>query len=198
MTEKRSRIRWLLVVFGAFGVSAISFYYLQNAGQMRGGDVAPVKVAWLFTVIAYWYVLPAFWWLDHSLTRQVRFIALVLLMNMVIRAAFEIPMMLADSWHHSYGIGHDLFSAALCLWLSFRVSESSRWLRAYCLSCVALFLVEAVFAAYLRAVTAADGRVFYLPSDQAHLPMMLLTGVAVGFAWVMTISLLRRWYVYQA
>ncbi len=193
---------------------AIGFHYLQNSGAIKGGSVPAVKTAWLFTVLFYWYVLPAIYSADKSLPTMVRQLFAVVLINMIVRALVELPMMyVTQTWLHIYGIGHDIFSALLCLAIGLMLmspgllsvvlrSQVAKkqgttlpgWLHGYFIFSAFLFLMEAVFANYLRNVTGADGKIFFLPMESSHGLMLSITAVVVATTWGVIIYQMRQWH----
>jgi len=185
----------LLLSIGLLAVVAAAFYLLQNSHAAPGGQIAPVKVAWLLTVIIYWFVLPLFWATDKRLSRHSRIACSILLVNMLLRAAFELPMMyITDSWLHIYGIGHDLFSACLCVCIAWQLRHNARWLALYFFTCSVLFLFETWFADYLRRASDGDGSVFFLGPDQAHSTILSVTGIVVSLAVIAGVLLTREWW----
>lgn len=198
---------------------AIGFHILQNSGAVQGGTLPVAKTAWLFTVLFYWYVLPAIFCADKSLPKIVRVLFVVALCNMVLRAAFELPMMyVTQTWLHAYGIGHDIFSLILCSLLAVILvlslsrkhaipehgvltqralvhrAQAMGWPSHYFIFSAFLFMIEAVFASYLRSVTNANGEIFFLPPDPAHQTMLVVTTVLVVFSWGMIFYLARQWH----
>lgn len=181
------------------------FFVLQNSGQVRGGSISVAKTLWLFTVLFYWYMLPAFWWLDSRLPRVVRLVFLLALVNMIVRAIVELPMMyVTDSWLHIYGIMHNvcsiMLSIGIALWLvkvgrdAKEVKPHLLWVVGYFIWSAVLFFIESIFAYYLRMVTSADGSVFFLPASQSHLIMQNVTIFVVVCVWVSVVFLTGRWY----
>lgn len=192
--SRRKHARRLLFALVALGLSATVFYFIQNASSGRGGDVAPVKVLWLLTVIVFWYLLPLCWATDRTLSAQIKGACRVFALNMLLRAGVEIWMMyVTENWLHSYGIAHDIASLILCLALVVYVRKCEVWAPVFFAYCAVLFAIEAVFASYLRKVADADGSVFFLPSLPDHKAIMIATGTAVGISAIVGLGLIRKW-----
>lgn len=172
------------------------FHFAQNSGTLVGGSVPFVKSAWLFTVLFYWYVMPAIWLSDTKLAKPIKLVLGISLANMVLRALFELPLMyVTASWLHAYGIGHDIFSVALSLILLLWLVRNSGkgdalWVKWYLCVSALLFLVESYFALYLRSVTDADGSVFFLPSSPSNTVILATTAAAVLLAWAAIVYIL--------
>jgi len=170
------------------------FYRAQNAPGSAGGNVAAVKALWLLCVIIFWYVLPAFWMLDVSLSRNARLVCALALANMVLRAVVELGMMyVSHSWKHSYGIGHDIASIVLCIAIVIVVRRDEFWLPLFFAYCALLFAFETYFALYLRRVTNADGSVFFLASSDAHAPVLQTTAAIVTASVIIGIYIVGKW-----
>lgn len=170
------------------------FYWRQNAPGSAGGDIAFVKALWLYCVIVFWYLLPAAWLLDTSLSRVARLACATLLASMVLRAVVELVMMYGfDSWKHDYGIGHDVASIALCLVLAVVLRHDESWLPRFFAYCAILFAFETWFAMYLKRVSNADGSVFFLPSSDAHATILQATTVIVSVSVVIGAYIVWRW-----
>lgn len=192
--SRRKHARRLLFSLLALCLLATAFYFIQNSSSGRGGDVAPVKVLWLLTVIVFWYLLPLFWATDRTLSAQIKGAFRIFTLNMLLRAGVEIWMMyVTENWLHSYGIAHDIASLVLCLALVVYVRKYEFWAPAYFAYCAVLFAIEALFASYLRSVADADGSVFFLPSLPDHKAMMIATGTAVGISAIVGFGLIRKW-----
>lgn len=175
-------------------IVTLSFYRVQNAPGSAGGDVAVVKVLWLFCVIVFWYILPAIWLFDVSLSRKARLACMVLLASMVFRAFVELVMMYVfDSWKHSYGIGHDVASIVLCGALVIAMRRDEVWLSSFFAYCAILFVFETYFALYLRRVSNADGSVFFLPPSDAHAQVLQMTTVVVTVSVIIGVYIVWKW-----
>ena len=142
--------------------------------------------------------MPFFRITDKALPAMLRLLFAIALTNMVVRALFELPMMyISGNWLHIYGIGHDIFSIALCLFLTILSAVTIRpaavWSAVYFGFSAILFSAEAVFASYLRQVTSADGTVFFLPSDQNHSLMLTMTVMLVVAIFIVSLLLISKW-----
>ena len=184
---------WLSIALLA--LSAATFFIIQNGSTAPpGGHVAPVKTAWLGTVLLCWYVYPALLLADRRLQAS-RGLLTIFLINMLARALIELAMMYAwHSWHPWYGISHDLFSLLLCVILGAKTPAATSLLRTYFLAMAFLFAVESFFAWYMMThISSEQGPVFYVPSDPAHFTLLLSTGVIVGITWLFLAWFTRRW-----
>lgn len=192
--SRRRRARYLLCSVIALSAVAWVFYLLQNSAASTGGSVAPVKVLWLFTVIVFWYLLPLFWSFDPTLHARGRIVCWWFAGNMILRAVVELWMMyIGKNWQHSYGVGHDVVSFFLCVALAVYAWRDEPWLRVFLVYCAVLFTFEALFALYLRKATNADGKVFFLPSSEAHTAILNTTGAAVAVSAVVASGLIWKW-----
>ena len=114
---------WLAPV--ALGVAGLVFYQLQNAGVLSGGRIAAAKVVWLGLPILFWYILPALIVVDRRTAPGIRRAYGLFLINMLIRGVAELWLMYESKWwDYRYGIGHDLFSMLLLVWLGQRQRDT--------------------------------------------------------------------------
>lgn len=187
--------RWLFLGLTLLVISGLYFHSFQNtSARLPGGQIAPIKTLWLGTVLACWYLLPLLMLFDQRLEKAHSLIALLLL-NMLTRAMVELGMMyLWHNWHPYYGIGHDLFSMMLCLFLATKARRHIPIIGTYLLVMAVLFAVETGFAWYmLRHVSTAQGTAYYVPAAPGHQPVLVITAVAVGMTWIYLLYLVRAW-----
>jgi len=138
------------------------------------------KLAWLITVVVYWYVLPVYWLMDCASNQKVQLACGLFLIFMLLRAVVELGMMyISKNWLHIYGIGHSMFTAALCFILAWCVFRTHRLTGLYFFYCTCLFVLESWFATYLKSVSDGDGSVFFIDSSPEHNVMLRITSIAV-------------------
>lgn len=167
-------------------------YWLQHSGQLSGGAIAPSKLAWLTTVIIFWYVLPAYWLLRNKNDQKIQLACGIFLASMLLRAAVELGMMyISNNWLHVYGICHDIFSVILCIFLALTLSEINRKIARYFYFCAGLFIMETGFAYYLKQASGGDGTVFFLEFSPRHSLVLWLTRLTVLASIFMFFHLIR-------
>ena len=194
LDSRRRPARRLLSGLIILSATAWMFYLIQNSAAGRGGNIAPVKALWLLTVIVFWYLLPLVWALDRTLSARARTTCWLFAGNMLLRAVVELWLMYGSQmWQHSYGIGHDIASILLCLALAFYLRRGEVWLWVFFVYCAVLFAFETLFALYLRGVTNADGRVFFLPSSETHTAILNTTGTVVAVSVIVGSGLIWKW-----
>jgi hypothetical protein len=194
-SDRRLRSAFFFIL-GGLVVAAAAFYPLQNSGLLPGGQLAPVKLAWLACAILFWYLLPCLLLFDGRMSKAARVAITVLLANMLARAVIELFMMyVSKNWHPWLGIGHDLFSLLLMSVVTVPVIRESHSLYAsYLLVATAMFLPEALFAWYMLAYAGAPGEtVYFVPNDPAHNGIMLVTAGCVVALAVFLVSFAKRW-----
>lgn len=183
----------LLASLGLLALAGSVFYGRQNGAEAIGGGIALPKLLWLAAAILFWYVLPLLFLLDRRL-RATHAAYAIFVGNMLLRAGLELWMMyVTHNWHPYYGIGHDIFSLALCLWLAHRIHPLARLQRGFFLVAGAMFLVETFFAGYLLMHLYGTGPVYFVADDAAHAPVLTLTWVAVCLLAVYLLALVRGW-----
>lgn len=175
---------------------AAAFYPLQNSGLLPGGQISPVKLAWLACAILFWYLLPVLLLLDERMAGAARRACFVLLGSMSIRAVAELFMMyVTGNWHPWMGISHNLVTFALMLFvLAPAMKDKQPVYAGYLLVATAMFIPETGFAWYLYAQAAASGEVLYFVSDSPrHNAVMYLTTGCVSVLLVYLILFSRQW-----
>ncbi len=194
--SERGLRRLFLVSLGLLALAGLVFYDRQNGAGAIGGGIALPKVLWLASAILFWFVLPLLFLLDRRL-RITHSAYGMFLGNMLLRAGIELWMMyVTHNWHPYYGIGHDLFSLALCLWLARRIPHTAplaRLQRGFFLVAAAMFLVETFFAGYLLIHLYSTGPVYFVADDAGHAPVLRLTWAAVFLLVVYLLGLVRGW-----
>ena len=185
-------------ILWAGGVTALtlSFGRFQNEGHLVGGDISAAKTLWLNLTIVTFLVLPAIWWRDRGLDRQMRFIFGVIFVSFAARAVIEVPILyLTNWWHCSYGMAHDVATAAAGVLLYARARRGGRYLetRIFLWFVVAMTLVEAGFAyAFCSVADPASGT--YFASDEARFQAInVATWAAVAVGYPMLGALLWRY-----
>lgn len=148
-------------------VVMLAFGRIQNQGRLVGGDISVAKTLWLNLTILSFLVLPALWWRDRRVDRRLRTIFGVIFAAFAVRAAVELPILyLTDWWRCSYGIAHDLVTAAAAVFLFARARVRVRDSGPLLWLIVALLFVEAAFAyAFCSVADPASGT--YFASDDA-------------------------------
>jgi hypothetical protein len=194
-SDRRLRSAFSLVL-GGLVVAAAAFFALQNSGLLPGGQVAPVKLAWLACAILFWYLLPCLLLFDRRLSRATRVAVTILLANMLARAVVELFMMyVSKNWHPRLGIGHDLFSLVLMSVVTVPViRESGSLYASYLLVATAMFVPEALFAWYMLTNASVPGEtVYFVPNDPVHNGIMFVTAGCVVALAVFLVSFAKRW-----
>lgn len=202
-SDRRLRAGFGIVV-GTLALSAAVFYPLQNSGALPGGQVAPVKLAWLACAILFWYLLPGLLLLDRRMPRAARLAVTVLLANMLARAVIELYMMyVTKNWHPWLGIGHDILSLLMMVAVTLPVlREPGRLYAGYLAVAGAMFVPEALFAWYmlknvgvpvLTSAGAPVQTVYFVPDDPAHGGIMAVTAICVAALVAYLVGFSRRW-----
>ena len=194
-SDRRLRSAFFLVL-GGLVVAAATFYPLQNSGLIPGGQVAPVKLAWLACAILFWYLLPGLLLFDRRMSRAARVAVSILLANLLARAVIELFMMyVSKNWHPWLGIGHDLFSLVLMSVVTVPViRESYRLYASYLVVATGMFIPEALFAWYMLTNAGSPGEtVYFVPNAPAHNGIMIVTGICVIALALFVVSFVRRW-----
>jgi hypothetical protein len=194
-SDRRLRSAFSLVL-GGLVVAAAAFYPLQNSGLLPGGQVAPVKLAWLVCAILFWYLLPCLLLFDYRMPKAARVAVIVLLANMIARAMIELFMMyVSKNWHPWMGIGHDVFSLLLMSIVTVPLIRASRsFYASYLLVATSMFIPEALFAWYMLNNVGAPGEtVFFVPNDPAHNGIMIVTAACVVALIVFLVLFAKRW-----
>lgn len=186
----------LLVALGTIVVSALAFFPLQNAGVLPGGQVAPVKMAWLAYAILIWYLLPGLILFDARISPTVRLAVTVLLVSMLARGVVELYMMyVTANWHPWMGIGHNLLTFSLMLAVlvvTFPTMDKLYW--SYLAVATAMFVPETGFAWYMLLNASAPGSVVYfVPDDAQHKWIMILTFGCIVALSAYLFFFLRQW-----
>ncbi len=194
--SERSLRRLFLASLGLLVLAAFVFYERQNGAGAVGGGIALPKLLWLASAILFWFVLPVLFLLDRRL-RGTHLAYGIFLGNMLLRAGVELWMMyLSHNWHPYYGIGHDLFSLALCLWLARRIPPTAllaRLQRGFFLVAAAMFLVETFFAGYLVIYLYGTDPIYFVADDGAHAPVLRLTWAVVFLLSAYLLGLVKGW-----
>lgn len=194
--SERSLRAGLGLSLAGIALAAAIFYPLQNSGALPGGQVAPLKLAWLGCAILFWYVLPALLLLDERISWAARLAVTILLANMVARAIIELVMMyVTKNWHPWLGIGHDVVSFFVMLVLTTHaVRGASRLYAGYLVVATSIFVPEAIFAWYMLENVGVPGEaVYFVPNDPAHAPIMLATAVCVALLVGYLAFFSRQW-----
>ena len=170
------------IILGLLLVAAAAFYLVQNRGYLPGGQISPVKLAWLGCAILYWYLLPGLLLLDSRMPGKTRRALLVLLIGMVLRGIVELFMMyVTNNWHPWMGIGHDLFMLALMSVVIIPLRHSSeRLYLGYLLVATAMVIPESGFAWYMLTYASEPGAtVYFVSGDPRHIGVLAVTAVCV-------------------
>ncbi len=189
------------LIVAVLAASAWYFMAAQNSGQLPGGQIAPVKLLWLALVIFIWYIMPKLLLLhgaDDSLSKRLLIIHLT---NVWIRALVELYMVyFGHNWLPIYGISHDIFSALLLLLLLRLYGQQSNHLvKTYLVVLTATFMLETVFAIYMRnQVSSTDGPVYFVPMAAAYQPILWLTWAAVIALVFYLFLFFKRWLAHHA
>lgn len=177
-------------------MGAVVFYVHQNKADSIGGAIALPKLLWLALALLFWYLLPLLFACDARLA-QARVLYFIFIINMWARAFIELWMMyLSHNWHPYYGIGHDAFSAALALIIAYRIPAQAPLARLQTIFFQVLFLmflIELGFAGYMLFNVQSDQAVFFVPDQDSHRQVLMLTWAVVGILTLYLIALIREW-----
>lgn len=186
----------LWTALGLLGAAAVIFYNHQNGPHAVGGAIALPKLLWLALALWLWYVLPLMFVFDARLNTT-RALHAVFAANMLARAIVELWMMYVSSnWHPYYGIAHDLFSAALVLYLRYALPGDAPLVglqRSFFLILGVMFLLETGFATYMLIRVQAEGPVYFVPAGTAHQSVLIITWVAVCLLLFYAVGLIKEW-----
>ena len=151
-------------------LATLTFSRFQNEGHLVGGDISMAKTLWLNLTIIGFLIIPAHLWRDSRVDPRLRTIFGLVFGSFIVRATVELPILyLTDWWKCSYGIAHDLLTAAVVVSLFVRARGAVRtrdpnsgflWL------ILGLLVVEATFA-YAFCSVADPGSGTYFASDEA-------------------------------
>lgn len=179
------------------GISAIAFYGIQNLNLLPGGNIAFCKLLWLLYAIIFWFVTPSCLAFDTRLARQDRTFMKLFAANMWARGLIELYMMYVSiNWHPHYGIAHDLFSAGLVVAMII-FNTPSRLLIRYAKVLISMLLLESYFAWYmLNNVTSSDP-VYYVPQDEQHQFVFLITWIAVVLLTIYQAVFMKQWIKHE-
>jgi hypothetical protein len=101
----------LLLLCGSFG-------WWQNHHGTVGGAISTAKTLWLFTALANFFLVPAWLWLDRSLSGPARRMYGAYFMGYAVRAVIEMPLLLwTHAWRVEHGILHNLMMVAVVMHL---------------------------------------------------------------------------------
>lgn len=155
------------------------FYYFQNHAEGIGGHIALPKLLWLACAIWLWYIQPVLIASDVRVPSRWRKNYELFWLNNAARAAIELWMMyVTHNWHPYLGIGHDLFSIGLVLYLlrsTKAIDVTSQAVRQNLLASGAVFIPEMGFAWYMLTHVRTNATIFFVPELEQHAFVLSLT-----------------------
>jgi len=169
-------------IIGGLVLAAIVFYAIQNTGVLPGGQIAPIKLAWLGCAILFWYLLPGLLLLDGRMPRAARRACIVLLVNMILRGIVELFMMyVTEYWHPWMGISHDIFMLVLMSAVLIHAGrEKGGPYTGYLTVATAMFIPESGFAWYMLTYATDPGAmVYFVSGDPGHGMILAVTAIFV-------------------
>ncbi len=178
-------------------IAAIGFYFIQNNGLLAGGQIALPKLVWLALAILFWFFMPILFLLDDRVALRWRQVYLIFIINMLLRAIIELFMMyISKNWDPYYGIGHDVFTIVLLGLLLIRTPGNLKdnILFGFTVILLMMFVTEILFVFYmLFQVSGKESVVYFVPGDDSHLGIMIITWIVVTFLAIYLLSFSRRW-----
>jgi hypothetical protein len=111
------RQRWLmLTVLALLLALCLSFGWWQNTHGSLGGKISWEKSLWIFTALTFFYLLPAWLWLDRSVDAATRKFAGIFLVGFILRALVELPLLIFTlAWRCWHGVSHDVLMLGVVL-----------------------------------------------------------------------------------
>jgi len=176
--------------------AAAAFYFLQNAGHLPGGQISPIKLAWLGCAILFWFLLPALLLLDSRMPPAARRACAVLLAGLILRGLIELYMMyVTGNWHPWMGISHNVFMLALMSALIIPLRKNpDRLYSGYLLVATAMFIPESGFAWYMLTYATEPGAtVYFVAGFSAHAGVLIITAICVLALLGYLIFFYRKW-----
>jgi len=195
LSEPQLRVAFRSVL-GVLLTAAAAFYLLQNDGHLPGGQISPIKLAWLGCAILFWFLLPALLLLDSRMPGAARRACAVLLAGMILRGLIELFMMyVTGNWHPWMGISHDVFMLALMSTLIIPLrSNPDRLYSGYLLVATAMFIPESGFAWYMLTYATEPGAtVYFVAGFSAHAGVLIVTANCVLALLAYLIFFYRKW-----
>ena len=183
-------------ILGVLLATATAFYFLQNGGYLPGGQISPIKLAWLGFAILFWFLLPALLLLDNRMSGAARRACAVLLAGMLLRGLVELFMMyVTGNWHPWMGISHDLLMLALMSALIIPLRNNPDTLYSvYLLVATAMFIPESVFAWYMLTYATEPGStVYFVAGHSGHTTVLVITAICVLALLGYLIFFYRNW-----
>ena len=176
----RSRLRLLLLLSLA---ASAAFYVWQNFFAPKGGHISLPKALWLGLTVCCWLLLPPLVSTNQHIGRRLRRAYIWFWLPMLARALIELYLLyVSGGWRYAYGIGHDLFSAALLLWLWYACRRETDRIWVHTLPLLAaMFLAEAWFAHYISAFNNGlhHAELWFIGWEAPHLPNQIFTTACV-------------------
>ena len=189
-------------------IITLTFHLWQNHFAPHGGSIALPKSLWLGLTLYCWLLQPPLI-IRRSRNPRAQTIWRLFWAIMLIRASAELWLLYgAHQWKYSYGIAHDLFSAAL-LYIGARhaqrqpENEHSEFQRSqnskhpppeikHMNIIATMFLCEALFAYYISHFNANQphAQLWFINWQRAHLPNLIFTllSEAILLKWLYRID----------
>jgi hypothetical protein len=191
-----TRLKSWLLVWVLLIIAAVYFYWLQNSGQLEGGEIALPKLIWLVYAIVLWFLIPAYIVKDSQVLEPWSTIFRIFLINMLLRGVVELYLMyVTASWSPYYGIFHDVFSIVLLisLLLWFREDIQKDFYFGYAGVVLMTLIVEIGFVFYMiRNVSGNVDSVYFVPNDPSHSIILSITWVVVALVTIYLCDFSRR------
>lgn len=195
LSEPQLRVAFRSVI-AVLLMAAAAFYLLQNAGHLPGGQISPIKLAWLGCAILFWFLLPALLLLDSRMPEAARRACAVLLAGMILRGLIELYMMyVSGNWHPWMGISHDVFMLVLMSALIYPLRNNpDRLYSGFLLVATAMFIPESCFAWYMLTYATEPGAtVYFVAGFSAHTGVLTITAICVLALLAYLIFFYRKW-----
>lgn len=183
-------------VVGVLLAAAAAFYVLQNGGYLPGGQISPIKLAWLACAILFWFLLPGLLLLDGRMSGPARRACAVLLVGMILRGLIELFMMyVTGNWHPWMGISHDVLMLVLMSAVIAPLRNTpDRLYLVYLLVATAMFIPESGFAWYMLTYATEPGAtVYFVAGFSGHSTVLTVTAICVFALLAFLIFFYRKW-----
>lgn len=179
-------------------LATLAFHFWQNHLAPHGGPIALPKSLWLGLTLYCWLLQPPLI-IRRSPNLRAQSVWRLFWALMLVRAAAELWLLYgAHQWKYSYGIAHDLFSAAL-LYIGARYAQKHPQRQPespnpptpdirHMHIIATMFLCEALFAYYISHFNANQphAQLWFINWQPQHLPNLIFTLIieAILLKWL--------------